>query len=242
MPKYPMIKYRHTLSAILLTATLYWGGEILSSANAEAGVPFNPPTGGAPSGRSGASRGDTTCSANPAEFTHRFMPLTPANSNYGLTVVPRPTLFAYIPPSSAKNTFFSLKDDTGRVHYQTTLPISKAGILRIEMPASAPPLVVGKRYRWGIAVLCAGKLKPDSPFVSSWIQRVEPSPQLLGKINQSASIEQAALYGTNGIWYDTIATLATLKQQQPGDSKLQSAWSELLSTVGLGAVSSEPIN
>jgi len=229
-------------SVIILTAMLCMGGELASDAGALASVPFNPPKGGAPGGRGGASRGDAVCSTNPAEFTQRFMPLTPVNSSYGLTVAQRPTLFAYIPPSSARKAFFSLKDENGRMHYQTTLPIAgSGGFLRINLPESVPPLVVGKRYHWGVAVLCAGKLKPDSPFVSSWVQRIEPSPKLAEQISKTAAMEQASLYGTHGIWYDMLTILVDARQQQPNNPALRSDWTNLLSSVGLGAIASEPL-
>jgi hypothetical protein len=232
-----------TLSTILLATALCLGGELLPGVSAWAGVPFNPPSDGAPKGRGGASRGDRTCSANPAEFLHHFMPLTPTNSNYGLTVSQRPTLFAYIPPTSAPKAFFSLKEENGPVHYKTTLPIANnGGILRIELPESMPPLMVGKRYQWGVSVLCDGKLQPDSPFISSWIQRVEPSAKLVEQVSQVPSIEQATLYGTNGIWYDTLVTLADLRRDQPNNSTLESTWSDFLSSVGLDEIASEPLN
>ncbi|MGA7938076.1 MAG: DUF928 domain-containing protein [Kovacikia sp.] len=238
-----MAKPNQAASIILLTMALCLGGELLSSVSAWAGVPFNPPKGGAPKGRGGASRGDMTCSANPAQFIQRFMPLTPANSNYGLTVAQRPTLFAYVPPTSAQKVFFSLKEENGRVHYQAMLPIgNNGGILRIELPESVPPLMLGKRYQWGVAVACDGRLRPDSPFVSSWIQRVEPASKLVEQASQKPSIEQATMYGTNGIWYDTLATLANLRRQQPDNPTLRSTWSDLLSSVGLKEIAAEPLN
>lgn len=233
------VKRNHIFSIVLITSTFLLGVDRLLDRAAWA-VPFNPPSGGAPKGRGGASRGDAVCSSDPETFIQRFTTLAPSDSNYGLTVSQRPTLFAYIPPTSAQKAFFTIKEEHGRVHHQMMLPIaSKGGILRIDLPQSAPPLKLGQRYQWGIALLCKGKLRPDSPFVSSWVQRVELPTSLTGKISPSASMEQVALYGANGIWYDMLATLADLKQQQPNNSGLQSRWSELLSSAGLGAIAQE---
>jgi hypothetical protein len=150
---------------------------------------------------------------------------------------------AYVPPSSASTAVFSLKDESGATHYQTTMSIAQGGgIVPVTIPASARPLELGKQYRWGIAVLCSGKLQPNSPFVTSWIQRVEPSAQLAAQVQQSASLKQAALYGADGLWYDTLATLFILQQQQPGNTTLRSTWRDLLSSVGLGDVAAEPLN
>jgi hypothetical protein len=183
-----------------------------------------------------------SCAANPAEFTRRFMPLAPKDSNYGLTVAQRPTLFAYVPPSSAQKLFFLIKDEKGKVHYQTTLPVAKnGGIMRFQVPASAPPLSVDKRYEWSVAVLCSRRIKPDSPFVSSWIQRVAPSANLTSQLGRTASIEQATVYGKHGIWYETLLTLAEIRQKQPNNPQLSSEWTGLLSSVGLGEIASEPL-
>jgi Domain of Unknown Function (DUF928) len=237
-----MITFKRAFTNVLLTAALGLGSNmVLASSPAEASIPFNPPTSGAPTGRGGASRGDQACSSNPVEFSRRFLSFAPANSNYGLTLRPRPTLFAYVPPSPASKVFFSLKDESGKTHYQTTLPISKSGILKIQIPESVRPLEVSKRYVWGVAVLCSGTLTPNSPFVTSWIQRIEPSAALQTGLHKAASLEQATLYGINGIWYDTLTTLVTLQKQQPQNTQLRTAWSDLLISVGLGAVATESV-
>ncbi len=223
-------------STVLITSMFLLGADQLTNRVAWA-VPFNPPSGGAPQGRGGASRGDAICAPDHETFIQRFTTLAPTDSNYGLTVSQRPTLFAYIPPTSAQKAFFTIREENGRMHHQMILPIaSKGGILRIDLPQSVPPLKLGQRYQWGIALLCRGRLRPDSPFVSSWVQRVELPASLTGKISPLASMEQVALYGANGIWYDMLATLAELKQQQPNNSSLRSRWSELLSSAGLGAI------
>lgn len=165
------------------------------------------------------------------------------SSNYGLTIAERPTFFVNIPPTSAQQAFFSLKDEMGKVHYQAIVPVvSKGKVMRFTLPQATLPLVVGKRYQWGVATLCSGKLKPDSPFVSSWIQRVEPSTKLVAQITQATPIDRASLYGSNGIWYDTLTTIADMRQQQPNNLTLVSTWSELLSSVGLSEIVSQPLN
>jgi hypothetical protein len=234
---------KNTCSILLMTSMLYVGCLSLSTEISQAGAAFNPPGGSAPSGRGGASRGEVACSANPIEFSRRFVPLTPVDSNYGLTLSEHPTFFVNIPPSSAQKAFFSLKDETGKVHYQTVLPINQqGGIMRIALPQSVSPLMINRRYQWGVATLCSGKLKPDSPFVSSWVQRVEPSTTLINELAKSTPIDRAAVYSTNGIWYDTLTTIADTRQQQPNNATLLSTWSTLLKSVGLSEIASQPLN
>ncbi len=58
--------------------------------------------------------------------------------------------------------------------------------------------------------------------------------QLAEISEEMTKLEQAALYAEAGIWYETIATLAQLKQEQPNNSNLLSVWEEILTSVGLG--------
>jgi len=227
------------LSTVLIATILGSGSFLITEMAAKAEVPFKSAGGGAPAGRGGASRGDTTCSDNPAEFARRFIPLTPANTRDGVTLAERPTLFAYIPPSSAPKVFFNLRDEQGQVHYQTVLPLTKGGgIMRFELPASTPPLTIGKRYQWGVALLCTGKLRPDSPFISSWIQRVAPS---IGDAGKTMPREQNPMT-TNVIWHDRLTALADLRQQKQQDSKSFAEWQKFLSTAGFGEIASEPLH
>ena len=238
-----MNQHKSTRSIVLTTILLYVGCVSLSAEISQAGTVFNPPGGSAPSGRGGASRGEVACSSNPIEFSRHFLPLTPVDSKYGLTVSERPTFFVNIPPSSAQKAFFSLKDERGKVYYQAMLPINKqGGIMRIDLPQSISPLDIDRPYQWGIAALCSGKLKPDSPFVSSWIKRVSPSTNLMNQLTKAAPIERTALYSTNGIWYDTLTTLADIRQQQPNNTNLLSTWNALLNSVGLGEIAGQPLN
>ena len=236
-----MISIRLSCIHVALTITLGIGLGSFFGTQAEAGIPFNPPTSGAPTGRGGASRGDKTCSPNPVEFLRRFQALTPVNSNYGLTLRPRPTLFAYVPSSLASQVFFSLKDENGTTHYETFIPISKPGVLEIKIPDSVHPLEVGKQYSWGVAILCSGELTPGTPFVTSWIQRVMPSAHVASTLQKPASLEQAILYGSAGLWYDALETLATLQKQKPNNTQIQADWKELLNLVGLGEISTEAV-
>ncbi len=161
-------------------------------------------------------------------------------TRYGRTVAARPTFFVYLPPTAAKEVFFSIQDERRNHVYQTVLKISgKGGIVSFTLPENAPELEIGKNYAWFFAPIPPGGiLQPDNNGAIGWIRRVE---------NQTAQtatgtpLEQATQYAKDGIWYDTLATLAAAKQAQPGNVTLASEWQDLLKEVGLEAIANQPI-
>jgi hypothetical protein len=206
-------------------------------------IRFNPPKGGAPKEtKGGASRSDITCTTNPGRDKPQIVLLTPGDSNFGLTTQEHPIFMVYVPPSSAKQAFFSLKDGNGKSHYQQKLVVpSQGGILRIALPTSATPLTLKQSYQWGVVLLCGGKLRADSPFASGWIQRIQLTPKITRTLANQMGLDQVALYGESGIWYDMLSNLAILKQQKPQDKTINQTWNQILSSVGLESVNSAAI-
>ena len=161
-------------------------------------------------------------------------------TRYGRTVAARPTFFVYIPPTAAKEVFFSLQDERRNHVYQTVLKISgKGGIVSFTLPQDAPELEIDKNYVWFFApIQPGGILQPDNNGANGWIRRVE------SQTAQNATgtpLERATAYAKDGIWYDTVAILAAAKQAQPGNATLASEWKDLLKEVGLEAIANQPI-
>lgn len=195
--------------------------------------------------RGGASRPTAVkCSQDQAVST-LMTPLTPG-SKLGLTVAPRPTFFVYIPATSAPQAHFTLKDDKNRGVYQTLLPINdQGGVVGITLPEDQPPLELGKTYNWSVALICQ-PTQTDTPMVRGQVRRVEQKagqmPTYLNStISQKALLDQAALYGKAGIWYDSVNLLAQLRNAQPSDQALANNWVKLLDSVGLEAIANQPL-
>ena len=49
----------------------------------------------------------------------------------------------------------------------------------------------------------------------------------------------AQLYGSAGVWFDALTTLALLRDQEP--ENYTAVWKEFLASVGLEAIASEPL-
>lgn len=198
-------------------------------------ITFEPPNENQPlSTKGGASRGDQ-CAIDSQESLP-FIPLLPA-TNHGLTTAPHPTLLAYIPNTSAQSVFLSIQDENEEEIYQGVLPIgNQSGIVSLDVPQEAPALETGKTYKWSFALMCDNKLRPDSPIIEGYIERVQPKPELAAQLEGATPVEMAALYGKAGIWYETVATLAQLREAEPQNRELIDAWNSILNSVGLEKV------
>ncbi|MDY6938742.1 MAG: DUF928 domain-containing protein [Cyanobacteriota bacterium] len=200
---------------------------------------FEPPNDDRVEGdsRGGASRPAAQKCQQDAAYQHPMTPLLPTSSR-GLTVTGHPTIFVYVPPTSAPSAYFIIKDDADdREIYHATLPLTQTeGIVSIGFPESEPPLEVGKTYRWFVGLLCQPS-QTDLPWVEGSIERIE----LDGEPNKASLEQQAVSYGASGIWYDTIGSLAQLVRQQPNNETLSQNWSALLDSVGLEAIADRPL-
>ncbi len=208
-------------------------------------VTFDPPAEDMPkSSTGGASRTISQCFNQTENSAIPFSALLP-NSTQGLTTASHPTILAYLPETSAQNVFFSWRDENNQDLYQAILPIekeNKGGIINFDLPEDSPALEVGKNYQWALGIMCDGKLQPDSPMVQGQVKRVELASTIQNRLDSDISLKNAALYGENGLWYDTVATLAQLKTAQPDNENLTSNWSELLTSVGLAEIVEAPLN
>lgn len=162
-------------------------------------------------------------------------------SKYGNTISGHPTIFAYLPPMGVQEIFFSLQDEEGNPFYHTTLTVSPdGGTIAITLPPEAPELEMGKNYLWYLAPLEPGAiLRPDNYAVVGWIKRVEST--LNHRSLALSPVELAATYANAGIWYDTLAVLASAQRAEPENQTFAAEWSKLLQQVGLEAIASQPL-
>lgn len=217
-------------------------------------VQFAPPGGAAPANSvGGGSRGDLQFtmpgSAAPANSVgggsrSTNSPVLTAllpEAKYGYAVSGRPTFFVYVSPTVSQQVFFSLQDEHGNHHYQTWLNIDgRGGVVSVTLPKDAPELEVGKNYMWFFAPIATHSiLTPDNPGVMGWVKRV--TPPVGNPVATVSTIELATQYAKQGIWYDTLAMLASAQKTDPKNEILAKEWKELLEQVELDAVSTQPI-
>jgi Domain of Unknown Function (DUF928) len=209
-------------------------------------VPPPPPESGEPTGRvqGGGSRGQ--CRSDRTLMA--LVPVTEmAGKTYvwGLTTVGHPTFMFYVPErTQAESMEFILQDEADREVYTIRLTIAKteSGLVRISLPATIPPLVVGQKYRWLFAMDCDPQSPSTAVFVRGTIQRVALEAKLQAQLTTTKTpLERAAVYASNGIWHDALAILSDPVAAPQEASTIKAAWVDLLEQVGLADPARTPI-
>ncbi|MEN9216950.1 MAG: DUF928 domain-containing protein [Gloeomargarita sp. HHBFW_bins_162] len=199
-------------------------------------VGFIPPTGGLPANREGGSARGGLCPASPQRLT-ALLP----SSHLGLTAAARPSFFAYMPPTGGRRVELMLQDEKGKVLHLSEFQINQTGIVRVDLPSAAPELVVGQTYRWYLSVICDPMDSSASLHVGGWVQRVAMPDNLKQQLQKAPANEHPYIYGSAGLWHETLASLMELRQAQPGNANLQADWMSLLSLEGLDKIAQEPL-
>jgi hypothetical protein len=207
---------------------------------AEAPILFSPPPSDGSPGktRGSGSRDNQHCPQDRFQPGPSFSALVPPN-RAGITWSDRPTLWVYLPKTSARQMILILKEKDGPSQHSQKVPITgESGIVGISLAENAAPLSIDKTYQWAVVLMCKNRLTPNDPFVQSSITRKRSAP-----IQVSGLLEQAAEYSKQGVWHDALTTLAQARQAQPQDKTLQRIWQDFLKqpAVGLGAIAKEPL-
>ena len=200
---------------------------------------FKPPDVTAPSNRQGGThRGSQLC---PAGLS--VTPLMPP-TNLGLTLTESPTVFVYVPQTSAEIEFTLLTENEDKIVYEKTFKVDESGIVGINIPATkdnSKSLEVGKRYVWSFSMICEPEDRSADSVVKGFVQRVEPQPTLKSDLANPDPMARLNVYAKNGLWYETLDTLAQMRRQTPGDARLTAKWTQLLQSQGLESVAAQPL-
>lgn len=195
---------------------------------------FNPPNRGLPGGRQegGGVRGPCP---NGSEKMTALSPQTDA----GLTASGSPSFLLFVPEGLSLPMEFTLSEyadgnnQAEKEVYKTRLTLTGTpGIISVSLPGNKS-LDVGKNYYWSFALVCKENAPEASIIRGGWVQRAEVSPSLQQEIAKASTEKQADIYAREGMWYDTVATLAQLRRNKPEDTTIQARWQALLNGVDL---------
>lgn len=195
--------------------------------------PEVPNRGGPESTAGGGTRGEiASCSQGETPLTA----LMPTRNNIGKTAAAKPTFFVYVPKTTAAKAEFLVVDSEGNDVYEKTFELhNTTGIVKLNLPKTAPDLEIGKEYEWQFAIVCDPEDREADEFIQGEIERAELSQELKTKIDRAEPLDRAKLYAGERIWNDTLAILAELR------SSNEKEWKELLKSVGLEAIASAPL-
>ncbi|NER04373.1 MAG: DUF928 domain-containing protein [Okeania sp. SIO3C4] len=192
-----------------------------------------------PSGPKRASSGRTSGAGTRAPESYcapgktKLTALMPGD-NVGTTVADRPKFFVYVPEHEAKSAEFEIVDKSGKSIYLTELDISEtSGIIKLALPKNVS-LTTNKEYTWRFAMICDAWDRSADESVEGIVKKVEISSDLENSLKNASPLEQAEIYAKAKIWNETIATVAELRNSYPTE------WEELLTSVGLQEIASEP--
>lgn len=201
-----------------------------------------------PGNREGLATRGSGCQAQMSPSLTTLVP----TSNLGSTIAPFPTFYWYMPENSYKIGSFTLyaanqPSAEDEPVYSASFRLSgKSGISGLPLPpdATMPSLKVGQDYRWKLTLIC----DPDEPsgniFAEGWIQREQPSADLLTRLQAAQPSERHQVYAAAGYWYDALRELIVLRQANPQDTSLLEAWRALLESdaVQLNMISKQAEN
>jgi hypothetical protein len=153
----------------------------------------------------------------------------------------RPTLWFYVPygSDSIRDIAFTLQDESNpantQIVYQNAklAPPSQPGLMAIALPKSTAPLATNKVYHWFLTLNMDCTIGQRPMFVEGWVQRQNITRDLGDRLDRAQPREQVTLYADNGLWYDALTTLATLRANKPQDNALDRDWQNLLNSIGL---------
>ncbi|MBL1173938.1 DUF928 domain-containing protein [Pantanalinema sp. GBBB05] len=210
-------------------------------------IEFQPPKRGMPGRREGGGTRDPLACVRGKPS--RLMALLPT-TNLGLTVTDYPRFFWYMPQTKAKLAEFTLFEVDENLEdrqpvYQTTFNIAGAasgGIASFQLPTQAKMagLKVGKDYRWTVSLICDPSNRMRDIEIEGWVQRVAVDPKLTKQLTRATVSDRIQLLANNGLWFDTVTTLAAERTAHPTDPALKTSWTELLQSIQLDAIADQP--
>ncbi len=199
-----------------------------------------------PADSSSRSRKGAGGSRNANVFVPQQPPVTALIPEQGgATVQEYPSFFVFIPQAldtiENLSAEFAIIDQQDNIIYETVIQLpQQASILQIDLPntESSTSLEINQTYQWYFAV--RSDLETVET-VSGAIQRVELSSELVKALENITPQQRLEIYQKEGIWYETLSTLAEILKTKPNKLELMSQWQNLLKSVGLEDIVKFPL-
>jgi len=158
------------------------------------------------------------------------------------TTSAQPTLFWHVDraPDPSTRVEFTLNDEDGvepLVEANLATPVG-AGLQRIRLSDHDVNLVPGAEYQWSVALVIDPDQRSKDIVVTGWIDCVEPSPEVVSRLELQGEAWRAAIFAEEGVWYDAFAALSDQIDRDPKNPLLTKQRSDLLDQAGLDLAAS----
>ncbi len=196
---------------------------------------YVPPSTGAPArrvggGTRGGGDGDTILRVLVPEDT-------------GLSSLAQPVVYWYVNrPVPAKIELTLLDEQSIEPLLELTLgkPVA-SGFQALDLGTHGVTLKEGVEYQWSVALILNSNQRSQDVVASGTIAYVPPSDSLRRRSASADPREQPRIYAQAGYWYDAIAYLNRLIEENAEDTELRDFRRELLNQVGLPEVTDDRV-
>ncbi len=207
--------------------------EKVKTVNSDFGLPTHRRDGGSRDSRE-------NCVAN-AE-NQNLMALIP-DKTIGINASATPKLFFYVPEVRNQRTLeFVLRNEQDELMYEAFLSTEGDGIMSVEIPGdvSSNLLQNDQNYHWYLSMICDRQQRSRDIVVEGWMRQESIDLATQEQLDVASSTEQAEVYNEQGFWYDALSVLAESQDSAVDQPMVRQKWSEMLESVGLEELASEP--
>ncbi len=207
---------------------------------------FRMPPEGAPGKRRGAGSRNPICDVKPpltALIPLRYLGLTTESPTFWF-YIPYPSTTGYSVEFLLQDGDSAKKDNEPKEVYKETFQLQdKPGIVSIRLPERMK-LDSNKIYQWNLFVIINPDDRDEDCVVYGGVKQISMNSDLSRQLEAvKTPQERIAIYAENGLWYDSLTTLAELRLKNPNDEALKADWNDLLQDleVRLNDIVSEPL-
>ena len=190
--------------------------------------------------RDGGSRGSGDNCVASADYN--LVALIP-DKTVGISASASPKLFFYVPEVTNQKTLeFVLRNEQDELMYEAYLATEGKGIMSVEVPehVRSNVLETEQNYHWYLSMICDNRQRSRDIVVEGWMRQEAMDFATSQQLNSASPVEKAEVYSDRGFWYDALSVLAENQDSVAEQSMVREKWSELLQSVGLEQLASEP--
>ncbi|MHB8880687.1 MAG: DUF928 domain-containing protein [Thermodesulfovibrionales bacterium] len=161
-----------------------------------------------------------------------------APDHVGLTTLEKPTLCWYLSDRARTRLEITINDEASPrpVFEREFTEAAEPGIQCMSLAGYDVSLTPDIEYQWFVAIVVDPEHRSRDIVSSGMIKRVAPSPQLILQLGSAGSgLGKAAVYASEGIWYDALSLLSAEIAERKEDKGLRAERARMLEQAGLSS-------